>query len=413
VVGPFLPEDEKLAAVREALPALGAGIYLNTGSVGPLPAETAAAMAELVDYELRIGRSHPDYWEGFLERMGEARAAVAAVVGADVGEIALVHSASQAMNAAIWSVGLERGDRIVTTGAEHAGGLGPVHAAAARAGAEVVIADVGLGGDDGATLAAFDAAITDRTRIVALSHVLWTSGARLPVREIAALARARGARVVVDGAQAVGAIPVSVSELGVDFYAIPGQKWLLGPEGTGALWADPAVVAASHPSNANHFTFERLTPTEAVPWPDARRFDDTGHYRPGVTGLARSCGWLSMYVGLGWIHERGGAMARAAADRLAAIDGVELLTPRDRMATLVTFRIAGWTPDEALAELNGRIFAIARTIPALDAIRLSVGFYTTAEEIERVATTVELLAAHTPATLPPRPRLTILGQGAG
>ena len=123
--------------------------------------------------------------------------------------------------------------------------------------------------------------------------------------EIAGLAHARGARVVVDGAQAVGAIPVSVAELGVDFYAIPGQKWLLGPEGTGALWCDPAIVAASRPTNASWFTFERLTPTEAVPWRDARRFDDSGHYRPGITGLARSCGWLSMYIGLPWIHERG------------------------------------------------------------------------------------------------------------
>ena len=413
MVGPFLPEDEKLAAVRGALPALGAGIYLNTGSVGPLPAETAAAMAELVDYELRIGRSHPDYWEGFLERMGEARASVAAVVGADVGEIALVHSTSQAMNAAVWSVALEPGDRIVTTQAEHPGGLGPVHVAAARSGAELVIVDVGLGGDDEATLAAFDAAITDRTRIVSLSHVLWTSGARLPIAEIAALAHRHGARVIVDGAQAVGAIPVSVAELGVDFYAVPGQKWLLGPEGTGALWCDPAIVAESRPSNASWFTFERLSSTEAVAWGDARRFDDSGHYRPGITGLARSCGWMSMYLGLPWIHERGQAMARSAADRLAAIDGVELLTPRERMATLVTFRIAGWTPDEALAELSGRIFAIARTIPALGALRLSVGFFTTADEIERVATIVELLAAHTPATLPARPRLTILGQGDG
>jgi L-cysteine/cystine lyase len=411
VVAPFLPEDEKLAAVREALPALGAGIYLNTGSVGPLPAETAAAMAELVDYELRIGRSHPDYWEGFLERMAEARASVAAVIGADVGEIALEHSTSGAMNAAIWSVDLRPGDRIVTTQAEHPGALGPVHVASARSGAELVIADIGLGGDDEATLAAFDAAISRRTRIVVLSHILFTSGARLPIREIATLAHERGARVIVDGAQAVGAIPISVAQLGVDFYAIAGQKWLLGPEGTGALWCDPAIVEESRLTNASWFTFERISPTEAVPWRDARRFEDSGHYRPGVTGLARSCGWLSMYVGLPWIHERGQAMARAAADRLAAIDGVELLTPRDRMATLVTFRIAGWSPDEVLAELNSRIFAIARTIPDLGAVRISVGFFTTGEEIERVATTVALLAAHTPATLPQRPRLTILGQG--
>jgi L-cysteine/cystine lyase len=322
----------------------------------------------------------------------------------------MVHSTSQAMNAAVWSVDLRPGDRIVTTQAEHPGGLGPVHVAARRSGGELAIADVGLGGDDEATLAAFDAAITSRTRIVALSHVLWTSGARLPVREIADLAHRHGARVVVDGAQAVGAMPVRMADLGVDFYAIPGQKWLLGPEGTGALWVDPAIVAASQPTNASWFTFERITPTEAVAWPDARRFDDSGHYRPGITGLARSCGWLSMYVGLPWIHGRGLAMARSAADRLAGIAGVDVLTPRDQMATLVTFRIAGWPAATALAELSGRTFAIARTVPDLDALRISVGFFTTAEEIERVAACVELLAAHTPETLPPRPRLTILGQ---
>ncbi|HET7473824.1 MAG TPA: hypothetical protein VFJ71_11910, partial [Candidatus Limnocylindrales bacterium] len=80
---------------------------------------------------------------------------------------------------------------------------------------------------------------------------------------------------------------------------------------------------------------------------------------------------------------------------------------------LVTFRIAGWTPEAALEELGSRAFVIARTIPDLAAIRISVGFFTTDEEIERVASVVELLADHTPATLPPRPRLTILGQGAG
>jgi L-cysteine/cystine lyase len=118
-----------------------------------------------------------------------------------------------------------------------------------------------------------------------------------------------------------------------------------------------------------------------------------------------------MYVGLPWIHARGQAMARSAADRLAAIDGVEVLTPRDRMATLVTFRIAGWDAATALTELAARTFAIARTIPPLDAIRISVGFFTTDEEIERVAACVALLASHTPASLPQRPRLTILGQG--
>jgi L-cysteine/cystine lyase len=415
VVAPFLPDAEKLAAIREALPALGAGIYLNTGSVGPLPAETAAAMAEIVEYELRIGRAAMDYWDAFLERLAEARGAVAAVVGADVDQIAITHSTSGAMNAAVWSVDLRPGDRIVTTAAEHTGGLGPVMAAAARTGAEVAIVTIepGEGDADHAILAAFDAAIRPGTRLVVVSHVLYTSGTRLPVAAIARLAHERGAIVAVDGAQSVGAIPVSVADLGVDFLAIPGQKWLLGPEGTGALWASPAVVERSLVSNASWFTYERLDATEAVPWRNARRFEDSGPYRPGVTGLARSCGWLSMYVGLPWIHARGRAMAEAAVDRLTAIDGVEMITPRDRMATLVTFRIRGWDAQSALDELAGRTFAIARTIPPLDALRLSVGFFTTEDEIERVAAAVELIAAHTPETLPKRPRLTIIGQEAG
>jgi L-cysteine/cystine lyase len=413
VVAPFLPDAEKLAAIREALPALGAGIYLNTGSVGPLPAETAAAMAELVEYELKVGRAYPADFERFLERLDEARAAVAAVIGADLDEIAILHATGEAMNAALWGTTIEPGDRIVTTDAEHPAGLGPVRLVADRFGAEVVAVDVGDGSDDERTLAAFDAALTDRTRIVAVSHVLYTTGARLPIREIAEIARRRGARVVVDGAQAVGALPVSVADLGVDFYAVPAQKWLLGPEGAAALWASREALADTSPSMGSWFSFEKLTPTEALPRPTARRFDGAGFYRPGVTGFARSCGWLSMYVGLPWVHARGLALAAAAADRLAAIPGVELLTPRHRMATLVTFRIAGWTPDEALAELGSRAFVIARTIPDVGALRISVGFFTTEEEIERVAEVVALLAAHTPASLPPRPRLTVLGQGDG
>jgi L-cysteine/cystine lyase len=104
-------------------------------------------------------------------------------------------------------------------------------------------------------------------------------------------------------------------------------------------------------------------------------------------------------------------MAALAATLLAAIPGVSVLTPTTRMATLVTFRIAGWTAQAALDELGARVFAIARTIPSLDALRVSVGFFTTEEELERLAGAVELLASHTPESLPPRRVLAVLGEG--
>jgi selenocysteine lyase/cysteine desulfurase len=103
------------------------------------------------------------------------------------------------------------------------------------------------------------------------------------------------------------------------------------------------------------------------------------------------------------------ATARRALDRLAAIPGVTVLTPGHRMATLVSFRIAGWPAAPALTELGRRVFAIARTVESLDAIRISLGFFTSDEELERFCQAVELLAAHTPETLPPRPSLAMLG----
>ncbi len=408
-----MPDALKLTAIREAIPALSAGIYLNTGSVGPLPAETAAAMAAMAVWERDVGRGHPDSLPDALARMDEARAGVAAVLGTDVRTVALTHSTTEGMNAAtlavlaVVAIDPGMGARAVTTRHEHAGGLGPLYALRER-GIELGFVDAGDDGDDERTLRAFDAAITAGTRLVSISHVAWTTGAVLPVAGIAALAHARGAMLIVDGAQAVGAIPFRMDELGADLYALPAQKWLLGPEGMGALVVDPDLVERLTPALGGWYGFERIDGSGAAWWPDARRFELSGFHRPSVVGMARSIGWLSMYVGLDFVHRRGMASASAAAVRLAAIPGVTVLTPFHAMGTLVTFRIAGWSAQAALDELGARVFAIARTIPSLDALRISVGFFTSDEEIERLAAAVALLAAHTPESLPPR-RLTILG----
>ncbi len=401
-----MPDDEKVAAVRNGLPSTGAGIYLNTGSVGPLPAETAKAMADLEGWELATGRAHEAAVEDLLERMAEARAAVAAIITADVDSIGLTHSTTDALNIAAWSIDWRAADRIVTTTDEHAGGLGPLVALRDRFGVELAFVEPGP--DDEATLAAFDRAITPGTRLVAFSHVLWTTGARLPAHDIAALAHDRGAAVLVDGAQAVGAIPVDVAAIGADFLAIPAQKWLLGPEGMGAIHCAPRMLERARLTFAGAFGFERLDPATASPFPDARRFQASNYHRPSVAGMARSCGWLSMYVGLDWIYRRAAALSGHARARLAATPGVTVLSPAEAHASLLTFRIGGWTADAALRELGARIFAIARTIPSLDAIRISVGFFNTEEELDRFADGVALLAAHTPETLPRRPTLSVL-----
>ncbi len=409
MVVPFSPDPERLAAVREALPSLGAGIYLNTGSVGPIPVESAAAMAAFADWELTTGRAHPDDWPEALQRMAEARAAVAAVLTTDPAAIALTHSTTDGMNAIIAAVDWRPGDRALTTGLEHAGGVGALYALRAR-GLDIDFVDIGDGGDDARTLAAVEAALTARTRLVVASHVAWTTGAVLPVTALADLAHAHRALFVLDGAQSAGAIPVDFEATRADAYAISAQKWLLGPEGMGALAVRPELAVRLQPAFAGYLSFETIDSAgNAAFQPDARRFEWGTFHRPSIVGMARSISWLSMYVGLDWVHARGRALARQSADRLATIPGVRVLTPVHSMATLVTFRIDGWGAAAALAELGSRAFAIARTIDDLDAIRISVGFFNAEDELERFAEAVALLARHTPESIPPRRTLTMLG----
>jgi L-cysteine/cystine lyase len=409
VSAPTFPDADRLAAVRAALPALEAGIYLNTGSVGPLPAETAAAMDEMAEYELRTGRAHVEYYEETLQRMAEARAAAAAVLTADVGDLALTHSTTDGMNVGVWGIDWQPGDRAVTTRLEHPGGIGALYNLRERLGIDLAFVDVGPTLSETEVLDAFEHAIDDRTRAVVVSHVLWATGTVLPLDRIAEMAHAHGAFLIADGAQAAGAVRVDLAATGADVYALAAQKWLLGPEGMGAVAVAPRARDRLRPAFGGHYTFESVDSAgTGVWWPDARRYEASNFHRPSIVGMARSIGWLTMFVGLDWIHSRGTEMARTAAERLAAIDGVEVLTPLERMATLVSFRIRGWPAQAALEELGARVFAVARTVPLVDALRISVGFFTSESELERFIGCVELLAAHTPETVPPRRTLTIL-----
>jgi L-cysteine/cystine lyase len=419
-----MPDPEKIVAVRQLLPATAAGIYLNAGSCGPMPSETQRAMDDAAAQELAVGRAHPDQWAEALVRMEEARSAVAATLVADPADIALTHSTTDGMNLVISSLPWAPGDRVVTTGHEHPGGLGPLWALRDRLGVEIETVDVGDGGDPDGVVAAFERALARPARALMVSHVLWTTGAVMPVARLGDVARSAGAVCVIDGAQSAGAIPVLLDDLGVDAYAIPAQKWLLGPEGMGALWVRRGLADALTPAAAGSLAYAQTPATasrsladagtaEGRLHPGARRFEATGFHRPSVTGFARSLGWLSMYVGLPWAHARAGALAAAAHDRLAAIPGVRMVTPRAAMGTLVSFRIDGWPAAAAVPELGARAFAIIRDVPSIDAVRISVGFWNTDAELDRFAEVVELLARHAPGSIPPRRTLAMLGDDDG
>ena len=178
----------QIGSLREQVPGLGeymTGLQLH---MAKLWYAASASNWKLADYELRTGRAHPDYYQETLQRMAEARAAVAAVVTADVGDIALTHSTTDGMNVGVWGLDWRAGDRAVSTGLEHPGGLGALYNLRARVGAELRFVDVGPERSEDEVIEAFDREIDERTRVVAVSHVLWASGRVMPIARIAEIA---------------------------------------------------------------------------------------------------------------------------------------------------------------------------------------------------------------------------------
>lgn len=363
---PHESDAQRLAARRELLPATGAGIYLDTATAGPLPAETAAAMREADEWELRVGRAVAGREEDIVQREDEARAVVAALIVADPDHVTLAAGPHQALVSALAGLGLGVGDRVALSAANDEAVL-----SAAREFCAAV----------GATAAAYEAGGPPAdTRAVVVPHVAPLTGELIDVAEMRASLDV-DVRLVVDASWSVGAIPVAVDELAADVVFFAADRWALAPEGTAAVWRRSSTPA----------------------W--------MGDQLPRTTllGLARSVGWLEMYVGLDWIHERGVRLAEWLADELDRIDGIELLSPRERMATIVTFRLPPpWTADEVADELGRRVFAIVKPLPDLGALRASVAWFNTEDELKRLVDAVAELARHTPATLPRQPTLTVL-----
>jgi L-cysteine/cystine lyase len=383
---PALP----LPAIRDALPVLATEAYLNTGGAGPLPLAAARAIERATHAALTRGRAGRAAYEEFTQNHDALRAAVADTLSADSDEIAIASSSTQAMNAFIWGIDWQAGDEIITTNLEHPGLSVPLRAVADRHGVTLHMLELALGDEDLEPLVR--AVAGPRTRLVALSHVSWATGARMDVEGAARAARDIGALTLVDGAQGAGAIPTDPRALGADGYAVAGHKWLLGPEGLGALWVRRestdrlGISFSGYNSGTDHQVDGHVTIHAG-----GRRLEISTQAEILIPGWLASLRWLDE---LGWpsIYERVLTAAAGARERLQVIPDVEVITPEHRQAGLVTFTVPGVPPEAA----DERLFSLgvtARWLPAPAALRVATGFFTDESDLDRLAAAVALIAS--------------------
>ena len=220
--------------------------YLQTGSLGPTP----RPVIDRVFTAWRELELNPAAWGyGAHEAaMDVVRAKAAAFLGCTTEELVLTNCTTEGINWIAQGLSLQPGDRILTTDQEHPGGRVGWDWLARRQGVVLDVVPIAPGDHDAAAIVArFEQAITPQTRVFSFSHLLSSTGLRMPVAELSALARRHGCLSIVDGAQAVGGIAVDVKALGCHAYATSGHKWLLAPKGTGLLYLSQDLGKAVDP----------------------------------------------------------------------------------------------------------------------------------------------------------------------
>jgi L-cysteine/cystine lyase len=352
------------ATFRAQFPVFERLSYLNAGTEGPVPWRAAAEVHRRMDLDVSQGRCGPPYFNDVMEMAAKLRAGYAAVLGCEPSEVALTGSTTDGVNTVIAGLDLRSGDEIITTDEEHPGLLAPLGRARRRHGLSVRVVPFTEIAD----------AVGPSTRLVACSHVSWVSGRMM---DVAALKRT-GVPVLLDAAQALGAVPVDVRALGCDFYAASGQKWLCGPEGSGCLYVREErleELLAPWPGYGSVADPERAL--EFEPAEGTARLD---HGFPAVMRSAWALAALDVFAQAGWdwVHERAAALAAWLAERLAE-RGLDV-GPRGR-STLVSWKVA-----DAKAEVERLAGAgfVVRSIPAFELVRASVGAWSSEDELERL-----------------------------
>jgi selenocysteine lyase/cysteine desulfurase len=346
--------------------------YLQTGSLGPSP-RPVMERTMAVWKELELNPAEQGY--GPLEAAMEGvRAKAAAFIGCHTGELVLTSCTTEGMNWVAQGLAFSPGERVLTTDQEHPGGRVCWDYVARRYGVALDVVPIPPGENDPqAIVEGFAKRITPRTRVLSFSHLLTSTGLRMPVAELSALARRAGCLSVVDGAQAVGGIDVNVKALGCHVYATSGHKWLLAPKGTGLLYLSEDLAGRVDPValQSGRGAYTASTGVCSI---------------PGVHGLAAAIDYHTM-LGKARIEAYNLALGRYLDEALKSVPKIRVVsaTPGPLASPLLTYELpAAIESGELHARLRARHRIEVKVVPGnfMNGQRISTHLFNTERDVD-------------------------------
>lgn len=386
-----------VARVRADTPGCENQIHFNNAGAALSPQPVLDTVIAHLQREAEIGG-----YEAAAEADDDLEhmyAAAARLVGGAPQEIAYIENATRAWDMAFYAIDWQAGDQILTAQTEYAANYIAYLHMAKRRGVEIVAVPNDEHGQISVT--ALEERITDRTKLIAITHIPTNGGLVNPAAAVGAIAKAHGILYLLDACQSVGQIPMDVEAIGCDMLSATGRKYLRGPRSTGFLWVREALIETLDPPLLDLHAATLTGPDSYTVRQDARRFENWESYVAGRLGLAAAIDY-ALALGLDAIRDRIYALAARLRTGLDDILGATVRDLGEERCGIVSFTLEGHDAagiKQALAGRNINVSASRRPSTLLDmtergldgVVRASVHYYNTEAEVDALLEAVRAL----------------------
>ncbi|AKB73361.1 Cysteine desulfurase [Methanosarcina lacustris Z-7289] len=385
-------------AVREDFPVLKEVVYLDSTATTQTPIPAVEAMVEyFYRYAGNHGRGAHRLARETTNRYEDARETVASFLNADPSKTVFTKNTTDGINLVANSYPWEAGDHIVTTMLEHHSNLLP-WLRLQKKGVNVTVVSPDRKGIIDPQM--IENALTDRTKLIAITQVSNVFGSIQNIKRTTKIARRNGVKTLIDGAQSAGHMPVDLKDLECDFFATAGHKGLLGPQGTGVLYIRQPEILES--ASLGGGTVSDVSGLSYTLEPSPACFEAGTPNIPGVIGLGRAVEYVEK-IGVSEIEKHEAKLSGEAAKRLSELEHVEVYGPENR-AGIVPFNVKGLHAHDVALILDQTrkicvrsghhcAIPITRFLEVDSTVRASFALYNTEEEVDILVNAVNALKA--------------------